>query len=332
MTIIHVYFGDAQHHPIIQNYLLENGKVYDAPKKKSSNRWRRSIELFWRLYYTKNDNVKILHCHDPISLVICLLLFKRKQIIYDSHEVFSSYIHNYFLNKMMFFVENILVRLPWKVIFPSYERGSLYFKNKSKFIVIENKMQLNVPFNYVKRPALKHPKDDAINCIYSGTFTEVRCINEIITAIKLLSDKGYSIRLDLIGSKSEYLDKILSAQPININFLGRIPHAELLSRYKNYDVAFALYRPTNLNNQYCAPTKLFEHEYVGLPTVTIKSKYIDHKIKMKEFVNCVQIEKIHPEAIAQAVLQAIRLTKEHQNPDSLLWSSQRTRIIELYKK
>ena len=119
--------------------------------------------------------------------------------------------------------------------------------------------------------------------------------------------------------------------PDYITFHGHINQKDLFERYKKYDIGFALYKPINLNNLYCAPTKIFEHEYFGVKTVAYNSAYISRKIRYKEFGNCTPTNSFDPSDISEAIKIANDRTLEKVEQKSLLWSSQSNEILKLYK-
>lgn len=336
MSIVHVYFGDAEKHPIVQNYQNNGTEIIDVPKQKNLGRMRRAWILLIKLYnYVKNKNIEkqkqIFHCHDPISLILVLIFISSRNLVFDAHEVYSSYIQSRILRTFAFRIEWILVRIPGKLIFPSCERGEIFFKNESKFVVIENKINdHNIKRDIVSTQLPRNGIQNEINCIFVGTFTDVRACHEIIQAISIVRREGFKINLDLFGAKNSFVDGLIPNLPDYIKFNGQISQRDLFERYADYDIGFALYKPINLNNRYCAPTKIFEHEYFGVKTVTLDSAYIVRKLKQKEFKNCTLANSFAPSDIAMAIKNAHSCEFESVDQESLLWSSQNKELSKLY--
>lgn len=100
--------------------------------------------------------------------------------------------------------------------------------------------------------------------IYSGIFIPERKLDAVIEAVARRSDE-YS--LVFMGKGSAYLDSLTAKYPGGFDYLGFVePPAHLLA-LRFADVGVLSYVPTepSLNALFCAPNKIWEYAYYGLP-------------------------------------------------------------------
>lgn len=344
--VMHVFFGDASYHPIIQSYLSFYPNSFYVHAPKLGSRTSRIVKLFRELYKKRIAYSGYIQCHDPISFLIALIFFKRKQIILDAHEVFSTFISNKSMYYLGFKIEKMMFRIANKKIFPSNDRAKIFFKepeNEPGLYIVENLLNDNlIPKDTGGEIEQLDLYKDKVNCIYVGTFTDKRAVSEIISAIEKLNDVDKKYFLHLYGEKTEYLTSCLVNASQCIVYHGVVPREELLSIYEKFDISFALYKPVDLNNKYCAPTKIFENEYYSLRTVCNNSPYLRSLSDAGRIESPILINEITPEGIADA----IRSNPIKKNYDKeivmseretlalnkkLLWSSQINVIKRIYQ-
>ena len=212
-NVTHVYFGNANHHPIISTYL----NFFPCHKlvhcSKGNSRFRRIMSLFRAIWKSK-DSDAWYQCHDPVSLVVVILIKGRKRTIFDAHEVYSSYVKNRFANATAFYIETILFKLSKKIVFPSEPRKDIFFKGKdnSNIFIIENLVndfELQVIENERLHFFSNVSDDSIIELLYAGTFTDVRAIKEIVESVNLVNETGVKTRLHLFGSSNPWLESII---------------------------------------------------------------------------------------------------------------------------
>ena len=343
---MHVFFGDASYHPIIQSYLSFYPNSFYVHAPKFGSRISRAIKLFQELYKKRKGFNGYIQCHDPISFFIALVFFKRQKIILDAHEVFSTFIGNKSLCYVGFKIEKMMFRIAKKKIFPSNDRASIFFtepENETGVYIVENLLNDNlIPKLTGKKTAQLDAYKDKVNCIYVGTFTDKRAVREIITAIEMLNRDDRKYVLHLYGEKTEYLSRCLVNTSDCIVYHGVVPREELLSIYEQFDISFALYKPVDLNNKFCAPTKIFENEYYSLRTVCNNSPYLRSLGNSGRIESPILIDEISAEGILSAivsnshskglnrrVLESARAVLAHDK--KLLWSSQTDVIKRIYQ-
>ena len=319
--VVHVYFGNASKHPIITNYLSTGNYcrvVIDAPKSQGS-RFRRMFHLAKRLFLYKGGGSVIFHSHDLLSFYLVKSIFPLKPVLFDSHEVYRSYfkgvgyIFAYVLEEVSTFV------CTFKFL-PSAERVGLY-RFKEKLIVVEN---LFVPKSM---PVSIDREQNSF--VYAGLLSEKRCIRELVQ----LFEKSPSQTLTIFGGESPYMSEIIkNGLPANVVYKGEVTQDELLRELPKFTASFALYRPLDLNNKYPAPTKLFENEFLGIPTIVFNSQYIEALVEKNILRNTYLIDSVDEYNLKKILVD---LKNNHSKPNvsnEILWSSQLPLIDGVYER
>lgn len=99
-----------------------------------------------------------------------------------------------------------------------------------------------------------------IRLVHSGACLRNRRLDEMITAVE---DSSADVTLDLYLTPNhpDYLDelKALSASSARVRILDPVPYADLIRTLNAYDVGIHLLPPTNFNNTWALPNKLFDY-------------------------------------------------------------------------
>lgn len=320
--VTHIYFGDHKSHPIILNYLNDaeiQVTILDAPKGLGS-RLTRIGALLSQLWGLNKLDLKILHTHDLVSFYLSRFLYPLKNVIFDSHEIYSSYFKFPF-NLVVHVLEELATLLSTKKVYPSLERRDLYFIKQSTFI-IEN---LFAPTSSISSTRVVNRNFKSF--VYAGLLSPQRCIAELVDLFSIMP----LFKLTIYGSENEYMTRLLERElPDNVKYAGAVSHADLVKKLPRYAASFALYRPLDLNNKYPAPTKIFENEYSGIATIVFSSDYLlrldgEGRIKNTFFID--DVDRFSLEAITDSG----SLEKCQPNTSvQILWESQRSIINDLY--
>jgi glycosyltransferase involved in cell wall biosynthesis len=149
------------------------------------------------------------------------------------------------------------------------------------------------------------PNEKKYDVIYAGLLAKNRGIAELIEATKLLKEKGFLIKILLIGSfcdegyKKEVTDKISSLNlKENIELHPAVAYQEIKNYYKQSRIGICAWHLTEKNKQ-AIPIKIFEYMAFGLPVIfsenCFASKYISE-------TGCgILINPGKPEQIATAI-------------------------------
>ncbi len=321
--VIHVYFGDYKGHPIILNYIDNfeiRTSVLDSPKATGS-RSKRISSLLSKMRSLERSQIRVLHTHDILSFYLSRFLFPLKRVIFDSHEVYSSYF-KFPLNLIVCILEEIATLLSSVKIFPSAERRELYFIKRNT-VIIENLFLPN------RNPSRSRDKRDLNSFVYAGLLSRQRCIAELIDMFRNLPQ----CTLTIYGIKNDYMAKIIEkGLPANVKYAGSVAHTDLIKLLPKYAASFALYFPSDLNNKFPAPTKIFENEYFGLATIVLSSRYLRRLDREKTIINTLFIDKINSSSLNE-IINSGRLGKCQPNKSPrILWESQKAVINGLYSE
>ncbi|HMN26265.1 MAG TPA: glycosyltransferase, partial [Ignavibacteriaceae bacterium] len=83
--------------------------------------------------------------------------------------------------------------------------------------------------------------------------------------------KQNNLKLLFVGNlKNETKEIIIRYSNDNIIIKDFIPHKELEAIYNRIDIGLILYKPHKLNEEYCAPNKLYEYFSHGIPVIAPK--------------------------------------------------------------
>lgn len=170
------------------------------------------------------------------------------------------------------------------VIIPEKNRLDYFIKNtgidQSKTILFPNSCRTN-NLKSQKNPILHNFKEDDIIIAHIGN---IGLNHYLIEFIELFNNSNLAenYKLLFIGKQSEHVKKIiLNYQNSNIYFFNELPHNELSSIYNYIDFGLILYKPIDLNFDYCAPNKLYEYWAHGVPVLAHKLKGLENIISEK---------------------------------------------------
>ncbi len=308
-TVVHVYFGDHHRHPIVNNYLntLSYRQLVIDSKKSNKGRFSRLLGLVRLLFKHKKDKNVVFHTHDLLSFYLVKTIFPLKPILFDSHEVYRCYFGR-FLYYLVYILEEMATCICSYKFIPSVDRARLYKINKKTFVV-EN---LFVPKH---PPCVATKKQNTF--VYGGLLSEQRCIRELVQ----MFEKIPSCFLTIYGQKNSYMNKILKmGLPVNVEYKGEIAQDELLEELPKYTASFALYKPVDLNNKFPAPTKLFENEYLGIPTIVFDSPYVNRLIASGVLVNTCILGKIDDLSFKKILGSKEIYNCRHNQSKSIIWN------------
>jgi len=208
----------------------------------------------------------IVHCHDtataPIGLV--LTFFSRfTRVIYDDHEMPDTYKKE----RLMIKLEELLIERADMVIFANEMRHN-YLREKQgvspkRWCVFENVC----PFHEIR------PLDSGWHIKYNEIINSLVSINLKKYKIKVLhqgslnekrrSDLAYeaviknpeTLFVFLAPGKSKLISKISKLE--NVVVLDGVPSSMLDDVWKLFDYSMIFYESASLNNNYCAPNRVY---------------------------------------------------------------------------
>jgi glycosyltransferase involved in cell wall biosynthesis len=261
-----------------------------------------NFRLFFLLLFYKCDYIL---ANDLDTLPACFVAskFKKVELIYDSHELFSEGPElqgRNFVKGFWSFLERIFLPRIKKSYTVSQSIADYYNrKHNANFGVIKN-----VPIlerEMIKVDA-KFPTAHK-TVLYQGVLNPGRGIKPMIKALHFLE----KIDLVIIGyGKVEAAlrqfvkDELLESR---VHFLGRIPHEELPNYTKLATVGMVLEEPLGLSFEYSLPNKLYDYIHAGLPIICGNLPEI--KKVVETYKVGVVVEDYSPETIAEKIQELI---------------------------
>jgi len=325
--VFHLYFGDASKHPIVGNYLRS---VPDLPQQivltmVPASRLKRLWQLFRELIRVRRQSDWALQCHDVVSAFLGVIFWKGR-VIYDSHEIYSSFANSTAAAKFIDWLERFAIRKATIVVFPSSYRSEYYDAQDCDVRIVEN---LYYPYDPDHQEEGVGSEPSVF--VYTGLFTPARAIDDIVAAFG--DSSLHDSRLILAGQRTAYLDSVLADASPNVEYIGEISHAEVADLLRTADAGFAIYRPVNENNRRCAPTKIFEFLYFGLRVIVSRSPYI---MQIKDDFGgdqIVPLDDIDAASIIKACLEARKpkVAADSRTRERVCWQSQMSTILSLYE-
>lgn len=290
-----------------------------------------NARLFWYAIFHKYDII-LSNDLDTLSGLAFANLFKRKKLIYDSHELFTEVpeLQNKTLKKKVWLKLEALFIKKAKAHYTVCQPIADYYNELYK---IDMKVVRNLPFSsqfpddYEKRENI---------LIYQGALNKDRGIDLMIDAMQYIPD--YKL---LIAGKGD-LEKELQNQVEELSlqdrviFTGNLDFKELQKITKTAKIGFSLEQGTSLNYKYALPNKIFDYIQYGVPVLCSNlpemSKIITD-FKVGQSVNC-KTGKELANIIAELISKPDLLTDYHKNckdaAKELNWENEEQYLKKLF--
>lgn len=304
------------------------------------------LNIFISFYFLAvaafRENPDVYHAHDLDGLLCAFLpaLFKRKILIYDSHELWSENYHKNQkgVNWIMKPLERFLIsRVNYGITVNDSIAAHLKKIYQKDYLSLYNyaadKGKQKSPYDLKKI----FPRKKII--LHLGAADEDRGLGNIIEAAKLLNN---NYRIIFIGSVKlkEKLQKEIEKQSLKqkVVFLTSVKPEEINATAKQADLGLALTQKISLSYFYSTPNKLFQ--YLEAKTAILGSNF-------PEFKKVIETEKIgkvvdptKPKQIALQIIEMCKtknqqifrknLAKIPQNKYS--WKTEEKKLLSLYEK
>lgn len=130
------------------------------------------------------------------------------------------------------------------------------------------------------------PKSNPFTILYAGTLCQKKDgVLNLIRSIKLVDNKGYKVKLLIVGDTQNESDrnkilKLIDELELNsvIKLTGYLPREEYVELLSSADL-LTLAKPKSIESEYCFPTKLGEYLLTGKPVLTTDTGVISNYIK-----------------------------------------------------
>ncbi|HET6243014.1 MAG: glycosyltransferase [Bacteroidetes bacterium] len=302
-----------------------------------------NIRLFFFLLFQKAD---VYHANDLDTLLPNFLVckFKRKELVYDSHEYFCfvpELVNRKMVQKTWLKIEQwIFPKL--KYVFTVNESiAQAYEKHYGiKPVVLRNVPSLknfeNIPFR--SRSQLSLPENKAIILLQGAGININRGAEEALQAMLYIEDA-----LLLIIGGGDVIDKLKGiTAKFNLQekvvFKNKMPFTELIQHTRCADVGITLDKADNPNYELSLPNKLFDYIHSQIPVLSsplIEIKKIYSRYNVGEL-----IDNHNPEHIADKLRFMIQNEQMQLvwRQNTLLasreynWENESIKLKEIYNK
>lgn len=321
----------------------ENGVHVIGVGQKPTKRLARMSSFSRRIYIAaKEVDAQIYHFHDPELLPWGLKLARQgKTVIFDSHEhTAGTILEKYWLpaptrrlvySLFCWYQAYACRRLTAIVAATPHVQEYLSQYNANTILVT----------NY---PVLKEsqPVQENYNraIVFAGGISDQWMHESILHALERIPDCRYV----LCGwGDNEYLSRLQSLQGWKqTDYLGKIPHKEVIKQMASCAVGVALLRPGNNTdwlNGTMSNTKIFEEMQAGLPVVctnfVLWREFVErwhcgicvNPKNVDEITAAIQYLLDHPEEARQMGENGRRAVKEEFN-----WGIEEKKLLELYDR
>jgi hypothetical protein len=237
---------------------------------------------------------KLLYCINPISGIIGVVakhVFKTK-IIYETQEIFGGVDYRGVgqrLRSALVCFDAIAARQSNCFVATDQFRAKFlrrFYKltgTQTRFIYNVSEPE-PIDDSDISELLIGLRKQFSKIALYAGGVSADRGIVELTKVAEHFNDNEYAFVLAGTNDGSVELSQ-LSAP--NIFRIENPTHTELKYLAAQADVAFALYRPTTVNNRFASPNKIFDSIEVGVPIITTTSPLARHIANETSLCFCV---------------------------------------------
>lgn len=153
--------------------------------------------------------------------------------------------------------------------------------------------------------------------VYQGIISKDRPIDKIADALRLINDN--KITLLILGKCNDDYRAFLQDRYHLTEFLGYVPAPEHLAITALCHIGIANYKAVNLNNEFCAPNKIYEYAKYGLPMLCSCNIGLLETVGVYKAGECIDLEN------TQEIVNAIQKIKDNYREYS-------ARALRLYKE
>ena len=288
-----------------------------------------NLRLFFLLLFTKKE---VLFSNDLDTLIPNYFVAKlqRKELIFDSHELFSEIPelkHRMLIKLFWLTIERWILPKLTKVITVS-DAIKKHYKN---LYGIEAVVIRNLPLEKsVHQQSFPFPTENKNIILYQGAVNIGRGIELMLETIKLLDN----CVLVIIGTGDiiEVLKQKVSSQTLEnkVRFMGKVLPKDLKQFTPNATIGLSLEEDIGLNYRYALPNKLFDYIQAEVPVIVADLP------EMKKLVETYQVGEIlwerSPKSLAKLILKVISnnytiaLQKAKRE---LTWTREKDKLIRL---
>lgn len=247
--------------------------IYYPDRKR---KLRQVLQLFFEML---RNRCFLIHANDPDSGMLAMWMYRlfRIPFIFDAHEVFSCEyplsIESQFYKDHKIFAEQSIMPLAKMVVVPNKQRIELLQSKYPalqhvNYVLIENKSWSGATTSSTVNIHSLFNRSRTV--FYGGTFWMGRKQESFPQFAEALQKAG--MQLVLSGEHNDYLKQLLTNEAVF--YAGNIPVDAFLDFASQMDIALAWYYPTTVNDELCAPLKIFDYLAVKKPILAPRLPYL----------------------------------------------------------
>jgi len=266
-----------------------------------------NLRLFFLLLFSKAD---VLFSNDLDTLLPNYLIsrLKRKELIYDSHELFTELpelIGRPMVKWVWTKLENFLFPKLQNIITVNQSIANIYKEEYAKKIQVIRNIPLPIKLDTkVSKEDFGFQKDDFLIILQGAGINMHRGAEEALEAMKYV----YGAKLLIIGSGDVFEDlkrkRIELQLEHKVQIIDKLPYQELMQYTSIADLGLSLDKDTNLNYRYSLPNKVFDYIHASTPILVSR---------LPELLNIVEtykiggrVRNIRPQCIADKINAVIK--------------------------
>ncbi|WP_130860479.1 glycosyltransferase [Gracilibacillus phocaeensis] len=290
LLVLILWLGAMYLQPWIMGLLTVLAFVFLKTKVKVV--WVRGSIILRMIAKGIRDDYDIYHANDlntlPQAYISSKLRFKKRKLVYDSHEVqtsrtgYDSKAYNkselFFINKIdTMIVENHTRAKYNEELYGFYPNVVYNYPFKQK-----NKLKKNISF----RDMLDISPDEKI-LLYQGGIQEGRGLDKLIQAVPLFNE-GILVLIGDGRIKPE-LEKTVNKMELQhkVKFLSKVPVEDLPAYTKNGYLGFQVLNNINYNHYSASSNKLFEYIMSNVPVIACSFPEIQKVVEGERVGVCV---------------------------------------------
>ncbi len=221
-----------------------------------------NIRLFWFYIFNKYD-ILVSNDLDTLSAAGFVNIFKRKTLIYDSHELFTEVpeLQNKNLKKRFWLlIEKLFIRKAFKSYTVCKPIADYYNKKYNINMQVIRNLPLAYPFPYDY-----NSRDNIL--LYQGSLNKERGLEMLVEAMQYIPN----YKLIIAGKGDIFADLKLLTTNLKLNnkvkFTGNLDFNKLQQLTKTAKIGFSLEQGSSLSYKYSLPNKIFDYIQGGVPVI-----------------------------------------------------------------
>jgi len=272
--------------------------------------------------------------NDLDTLLAGVIASKRRgRLIYDSHELWTDQWQSmpHHLRSLYYTLEKSLIKKTGAVMTVNHFIAEELTR---RYGIATPEVVLNCPDVLPTDLGAKPEKRQKKIALYQGRYVAGRGLETVIQACPYL-ERDVTVLFRGLGDQEHKL-KELAANYNNCRFVDPVPMQDMVKAAAEADIGILAYLPTNLNNKYASPNKLFEYVQAGLPMVATDIPFLK-EIILGEQIGLV-FDGEDPRSIAHAINAATReplLSEMKENVKNAAkkytWQNEEKKLVQIYE-